>query len=207
MAELENITPNKSPIKKQILFIDTEIKMIEMLVISGLSSDEIAEKAFGCAKSTFLWNLSRACNKKAKEVYDKAIAKVIGDATSSLKKIADGYGYIEKEYKQILKPIAKEFFEGNREEISDAALNKSVDEFMSLILNGMVGEIDGSVKITEKYEKPDFRAAQKILEAHRPELWDLDGRRKAIPSLHIIAKVEGEPQRQKKVESNYTVET
>lgn len=64
----------------------------------------------------------------------------------------------------------------------------------------MLGEINGDVKVLEKYEKPDFRAAQKILEAHQPEIWDLDSRRKAIPQLHIVAKVEGEPQRMKKLQ-------
>lgn len=181
--------------------------MIEMLVISGYSPAEIAEKAFNCAEKTFLWNLARDCNKNAREVYQKAQAKVIADATASLKKIADGYGFIEKEYKQILQPIAVEFFENNRQKISETALSGNVDSFMSLIIEGMIGDIKGFVKITEKYEKPDFRAAQKILEAHRPEIWDLEGKRKAIPQLHIIAKVEGEPQRHKKVEATYTVET
>lgn len=205
--ELTNITPSKEPARRLISFIDSEVKMIEMLVISGYTPSEIADKVFGCVEKTFLWNLARECNKKAREVYDRAMAKVVSDATASLKKIADGYGYTEKEFKQFLQPMAEEYFEENRTKISELAVNGKSNEFMSFILNGMLGEIDGVVKITEKYEKPDFRAAQKILEAHRPDMWDLEGKRKAIPTSHIIVKIEGEPQRQRKVEANYVVET
>lgn len=192
--------------RKVITFFESEGKMIEMLTISGWSPKQIAEDVFGVVEATFIWNMNREQNKKTRDLFDKAKARVIADATQSLKKISDGYSYLEKEYKQKLKPIAKEYFESHRIEFSELALKGSFDHFMSFVIEGMLGELEGNVKITEKYEKPDARAVFRILEAHQPEVWDLDGKRKQIPQLHIVAKVENEPQRQKKIVANYTVE-
>ncbi len=190
---------------KRIYFTNRDAAFIENAVINGKSLAEIAEY-FDVVEETLRKNLSITANAELKEKYRTAVAKLVSDTTQSAKKIAEGYNYIEKEYKSVLKPMAKEYFDSHSAELAQLIENKDFTGFYALILDGMVDFDASDVKIYEKYAKPDLGAVRDILRSHNPEIWDLDAKHKAIPTTKIVVKIENEPQRKREVKADYMVE-
>lgn len=190
---------------KRIYFTNRDAAFIENAVINGKTLAEIAEY-FDVAEATLQKNLSLTANKDLKERYRVAKAKLISDTTQSAKRIAEGYTYTEKEYKSALKPMSEDYFNANLDKFKQILENKDFNEFVKVILDGMIDSEASDVKIMEKYAKPDLGAVRDILRAHNSEVWDLDAKHKAIPTTKIVVKVENEPQRKREVKPDYVVE-
>lgn len=190
---------------KRIYFTNRDIAFVENAVINGKSLAEIADY-FDVVEETFRKNLSVTANAELKERYRNAVAKLVSDTTQAAKKIAEGYNYIEKEYKSALLPLSEQFFNDNLDNFKVHLENKDFNAFIALIMNGMVSGEAQDVKIYEKYAKPDIGAVRDILRSHNPEIWDLDAKHKAIPSTKIVVKVENEPQRKREIKATYEVE-
>jgi hypothetical protein len=190
---------------KRIYFTERDARIIETMVLNGKDIDDIA-RVFDVATATLQKNLNFETNHPLRERYRNAVANVTADATLSLKKIADGYTFTEKETKYALKPLAEPYFLENKGELAKKLENNDYDGFVRLILDGMIDLDSGEVKVNDKYEKPDFRAVSKILEAHEGNIWDLDAKHKAIPIKKIIVNVGNEPQRKREIPAVFTVE-
>lgn len=190
---------------KRIYFTNRDAAFIESSVINGKSLSEIADY-FDVVEATLKKNLSITANAELKERYRNAVAKLVSDTTQAVKKIAEGYNYVEKEYKSALLPLSEQFFNDNTDKFITLLQNKDYNGFLSLVFEGMIDKEANEVKVYEKYAKPDIAAARDILRSHNPEIWDLDAKHKAIPTTKIVVKVENQPQRKRELKADYTVE-
>lgn len=186
-------------------FTPARIRYLKSMVLNGLSLDQIGDY-FGTTEKGLLANLSKTGNERVKEAFRNAIAEVTAKAEISLEKMAEGYTYFEREYKKSTKPMAKEWFDENIDKLKTAVIAENFELFWSLVIQSMLSEEDFDVKVYEKFEKPDFRAAQKILDARSGNIWDLDAKHKSIPQTKIVVTVVGEPKRKKEIPADVVIE-
>lgn len=161
-------------------------------ILNGMSEVEIADKIYGVGALAWKLNLGRAVNHWVREKLKSATEKALGSTVNNLRKIADGFTIMEKEFSSSPKGIS---LDGKRNGLIDLLKESKDEEFWRIILDLTDYEGENKIKIRLKEVPPDFRANQLILQAHSPEVWDLEGNRKKIPDVKIIVGIEGETAR------------
>ncbi len=195
------------PIYKTIDFDESHAKLIEVLVINGYSREDIAA-VLGLSKTGF--EKSLLGKKEIRDILHVAEKKLVGEATRSLKKLADGFVRYEREYVASLdkKEILKK-----RRMLQELLTKDDADGFLDAL---MTMTLDGSknaltVKVKEIEVAPDKSAIIKILEALKEDTWDVEGRRKKIPQVKITVGLEGkeisQALKQKAIPADYTKES
>ena len=158
-----------------------KIQFIRSLYLNGFSDKDIADQV-GCSLKTYLFRVKQQPG--IKEVFDAAKEDAISKATKALEKIAEGYYEDEltygseikqsRELDALIKELASLVPPRHQDKI-----DKYLEKAEELLDEGAI------VKKVRKWYPPNKDAINKILDAHRGEIWDAEARRKAIPQVKL----------------------
>lgn len=173
---------NKNKIKVNQLTSE-EFDIIESMLVNGTPLVDIA-KYLGATQESLL----KAIKSDSKYLgrYLSAINGIIAHSTSNLKKLANGFYYTERSYKS---NIDFELVKSHKELIIELLQKDKIKEALEILFQDSVGEND--ILVSEKYASPDRVANTRLLEVFAPQLWDVESKRKQIPSKRIIVTVNG----------------
>lgn len=192
---------------KQLNLKEKDGKWLALSKLNGIPLGIIAEQVYACSEKTLIKNLSQLSNHAIRQIYRTAELEAMNNAVDSLKRQSEGYTYVEKEYKNVLKPLAEEFLIENKEKFIHLFEINDFKSILSLFVEGMQSQGMTDMKIYEKFAKPDRNASLDLLKVLNEDKWDLDGKHKKIEQTKIVVHVEGMPQRRKQVEADYIVES
>ena len=191
--------------RKRLYFTSKDERIIPALVINGMNMAQIAE-VYGCSEATFKYNLGITGNEKLKEAYRTAVAQVLADTTITYKKLAEGYEYIEREWKATLDSSNYEnLLKDHKDTLISMINDGNVEVFANFLADKLFTNIT-DIKVSQKYAKPDLGAVRDITRAHNAETWDLEGKHKKITQTKYVVTIGGEPQRRREIKPDFVVE-
>ena len=175
-------TKTPSHINRKWIDWDLEkINFVRSLYLNGFSDKDIADQ-IGCSLQTYKLRVNQQPD--IRDIFDSAKESAIADATEALEKIAKGYydeeityGSEIKESRELEALIGemKELIPPKHRETADLMVEKA----NTLLSEGSI------VKRVRKWYPPNKDAINKILDAHRGEVWDAEARRKTIPQVKL----------------------
>lgn len=160
-----------------------EFDIVESMLVNGTPLSDIA-KYMGVTQESML----KAIKMKSQYFgrYLTAINGLVANSTSNLKKLANGFYYTERTYKS---SINEHLVRKSKDRIIELLKQDKIKEALEVIFQSSIGEND--IVVTEKYSAPDRVANTRLLEVFAPNLWDVESKRKQIPSKKIIVTVNG----------------
>jgi hypothetical protein len=175
------------------------MRFMESAILNGANHEMLA-KLFNVGVQSLKWNLNR--NAIAKRRYEIAVEQVTGRATASLIKLAEGFTAVERTYHL--------GFDGEINPLDADELKKLIDkkdwESFWTKIRSLAGGEKQYIREVEKYYPPDRLSAQKILEAHKEEVWDIEARRKKIPDVKIEVKLDDGGKKLKRIDPDLIIE-
>ena len=79
-------------------FTEFDVKSMEGNILNGMNEEEIASKIYGVQPRGWKTNLGRSCNHWARARLRNAVEKAVGKTVNNLRKLADGFTIIKKEF-------------------------------------------------------------------------------------------------------------
>ena len=206
VSEVQTKLRNNDVKFQSYTFTEFDVKSMEGNILNGMNEEEIASKIYGVQPRGWKTNLGRSCNHWARARLRNAVEKAVGKTVNNLRKLADGFTIIKKEFTT---PFKVGILDNHRRKLIAALEDKNDKDFELIISELLVTTDENKVKIRIEEIPPDFKANQLILQAHNPEIWDLEGNRKRIPDVKIVVGIEGESAKnflkQKVVRADYEI--
>lgn len=196
---------SKTPSHANRKWIDWDLEKINFvraLYLNGFSDKDIADQV-GCSLQTYKLRINQQPD--IRDIFDSAKESAIADATEALEKIARGYYDEEVTYgSEIRESRALEALISEMRELIPPKHRETAD-LMVEKANTLLSE--GSItKRVRKWYPPNKDAINKILDAHRGEIWDAEARRKTIPVVKLNVTLDNKQLRARtRVEPDYEV--
>ena len=178
---------------------------IEAAIVNGATHEEIAHSL-----NLSVLNFDRAIGRypSGRWRYNEARKRVENESTANLKRLADGYTVIEREY--VAKSGDHVMIAMYQKELIEALRHEDYDEFWRLIMRTAISQDAYDVKVKERVMPPDRLANLSIMKALNPDQWDEELRRKKTPEVKFVVSVSGKdveklkPPKQK-IEASYEI--
>lgn len=192
IVPLSDFPPSMQAVsRKWIDWDDDKVDLIQSLILNGYDDHDVA-KQLGCTLKTYKYRVNQQPD--IKRVFQNAKETAVANSTKALQKIAEGYYEYELTYgnefkmreqmMDLVNSVLDYIPEGEREEFE-----KKIDILLE------EGEI---VKKVRKWYPPNKDAINKILDAHKGDIWDAEARRKSIPQVKLNVTVDEKQLRARK---------
>lgn len=192
---------------KKVEWTPELVKAIETLYENGYTEEFIRKNIIDISNEGWK-RLFWYGNDWVKQRFNSIKERVVAKATDNLKKLADGFTVLEKTF---VVPFKPEGLKENKERLILALQDERFEDFQIILLG--LAKVDSKdadkIKVLEKEIPPDYRANQLLLQAHNPDVWDLEAKNKKIPQTKIIVKLEDKDIKQLKnreLKPDYIVE-
>lgn len=192
---------------KKVEWTPELVRSIETLYENGYTEEFIRKNIIDISNEGWK-RLFWYGNDWVKQRFNSVKERVVAKATDNLKKLADGFTVLEKTF---VVPFKVEGLKENKERLLAALQDERFEDFQIILLGLAKVDIKDAdkIKVLEKEIPPDYRANQLLLQAHNPDVWDLEAKNKKIPQTKIVVQLEGKDVKQlrdKSIKADYIVE-